>query len=181
MPDQTFTAGQILTAAQQSALQTNIGLTFIKSQTIGTAVGSVVVPSAFSTDFDNYLVTVNGGVSSSNQLVALQLGSKTTNYKTQLNFASFSNTASALGSTTATSFTYTLAATTDGLNGYINILSPFLAKNTIVQSAWCSPAEAGTNTGITGDTTSYTAFTLIAGGGANMTGGTISVYGYRKA
>jgi hypothetical protein len=181
MAIKTFTTGELLTAADTNTYLANSGLVYVKSQTIGAAVGSVVVPDAFSTTFDNYLVTIDGGVSSSAQLVSLQLGSKTTNYKTQLNYASFNNTPAALGSTAASSFTYTATATTSGINGYINILTPFLAKNTLIQSVWSSPSEAGTFTGNTADTTSYTAFTLIIGGGANMTGGTITVYGYRKA
>jgi hypothetical protein len=54
MADQTFTSGQILTAAQMTDLQTNIGLTFVLAQTIGSAVSSVTVSSAFSSTFDKY-------------------------------------------------------------------------------------------------------------------------------
>ena len=60
----TYTAGEILTSADMndvSTLGNYQGLFHIKTQTIGTAVSSVTVTGAFSSDFDNYLITVTGG------------------------------------------------------------------------------------------------------------------------
>ena len=60
----TFTAGQILTSSVMNDVSTignYQGLFWIKSQTIGTGVSSVTVTGAFSSDFDNYLITVSGG------------------------------------------------------------------------------------------------------------------------
>ena len=40
------------------------GLTLISSTTIGSAVSSVTVSNVFSSTYDNYLITVNGGAAS---------------------------------------------------------------------------------------------------------------------
>ena len=99
MADQTFTPGQILTASQMTTLQENSGLSYIKSQTIGSAVSSVTVTSAFSADFDNYKILVNDFTPTAATQFVLTLGGITTNYSFQLNYGSFNSTASALGST----------------------------------------------------------------------------------
>jgi hypothetical protein len=182
MAIKTFTTGEVLTAADTNTYLANSGLVYVKSQTIGNAVTSVVVPSAFSADFDDYLVTIDGGVCTGNAGLSMQLGAKTTNYRHVLNYASYNNTPASLGTTTATSFTYTATASATGLSGYINFITPFLAtKNTFVHSSWCSQSEAGSFIGQTTDAVSYTAFTLFVGSGLNITGGIITVYGYRKA
>ena len=171
-----FSSGQVLT----SSAMNSVGLWLVKTQTITNGVSAVVVPDAFSADYENYLITVSNGALSVNQAISLLLGSKVTNYKTQLNYAAYNNTPASLGSTTSTSFIYCIAGTTTGIFGNVNVGSPFLTQNTFVNSAWNSFTEAGTFTGQTGDTTSYTAFTLFAAGGATFTGGTIQVYGMRN-
>ena len=49
------------------------GLTLISATTIGTSVSSVTVSSAFSTTYDNYFITVNGGTSTANGNILIQL------------------------------------------------------------------------------------------------------------
>jgi hypothetical protein len=110
----------------------------------------------------------------------MQFGAKTTNYKSQLLYAAWNNTNAALGSTTATSLVYVGNATTSGIFANIEVVTPFdSAKNTFMSSGFNSPTEAGPFIGQTADTVSYTAFTIISS--SAMTGGTITVYGYRKA
>ena len=171
-----FSSGAVLTAAQMNS----VGLWLVKTQTITNGVSTVTVTGAFSADYNNYWITLANGALSTNQAISLRLGSKVTNYKGQLNYAAYNATPASLGSTTDTSFVYCIAGTTTGFFGNVNVGSPFLTQNTFVNSSWSSPTEAGTMVGQTGDTTSYTAFTLVAGGGATFTGGTIRVYGMRN-
>jgi hypothetical protein len=179
MAIKTFTTGEVLTASDTNTYLANSGLVYVKSQTIGNSVTSVVVPSAFSADFDNYKVIISGGTAVSNSNMSLQFGAKTTNYKSQLIYAAWNNTTSALGSTTASSMVYVGNATTSGIYANLDIFSPFdSAKNTFLSASFNSPTESGPFMGQTADTVSYTAFTILS---VAMTGGTITVYGYRKA
>ena len=180
MAIKTFTTGELLTASDTNTYLANSGLVYIKSQTIGVSQTSVVVSSAFSADFDNYKVVISGGSSVANVNMSLQFGSKTTNYKSQLIYAAWNNTPAALGSTTSNSLVYVGNATTSGIYANLDIFTPFdAAKNTFLSSTFNSPTEAGPFMGQTADTVSYTAFTIISS--SAMTGGTITVYGYRKA
>lgn len=56
------------------------GLALITAQTIGSAVSSVTVASAFSATYDAYKIVVTGGAGSTNQALTLTLGSASTGY-----------------------------------------------------------------------------------------------------
>ena len=163
-----------------SPAQNPQGLELIKQQTIGTAVTSVTVSDAFSATYDNYLVVLSGGACTGETNIGMQLGSKTTNYKSQLIYANWGASITAFGNSTSTSVTYAASGGTNGIQGTIQVINPFLAKNTFVSGIWNASADTGTATGQTADTTSYTAFTMVIGGGS-VTGGTIRVYGYRNS
>jgi len=180
MAIKTFTTGEVLTASDTNTYLANSGLVYVKSQTIGVSQTSVVVSSAFSADYDNYKIIISGGASVANVNLSMQFGAKTTNYKSQLIYASWNNTTAALGSTVAGSLVYVGNATTSGIFANIEVVTPFdSAKNTFMSSVFNSPTESGSFIGQTADTVSYTAFTIISS--SAMTGGTITVYGYRKA
>jgi hypothetical protein len=176
MPVPDFSPGEVLTAAAMDS----IGLWLVKSQTIGTGVSSVPVTDAFSANYDNYLITVAGGVASTSTVLNLQLGATTSGYQYQFNYGTFSATPLAAGGTSLSSIQYLGSADTTGLSASISVQSPFLAKQTRVSA---EGGRAGTYSGnVTGyvpNTTSYTGFTLLPDSGI-LTGGTIRVYGYRN-
>jgi len=173
------TSGEILTSAYLNN-NINSGLTLVSTTTIGTTVSSVVVSGAFSATYDNYLIKITGGVCSASTDLRLQLGSTISGYKTQLLFGSYNNTASAEGSTTSTAFRYCGNGDTTGFDAHADVMSPFLAKHTKFLLSEFASGDAGPSFGLMANTTSYTAFTILASTGT-MTGGTITVYGYRKA
>ena len=49
-----FATGDVLNASDMNA----VGLWLVKTQTIGSGVGSVAVTGAFSADYDNYKIIV---------------------------------------------------------------------------------------------------------------------------
>ena len=157
-------------------------LTFIKSETIGTAVSSVTVTSAFSSTYDNYLVTINGGASSTGSFLKLTLGATTANYYYAVNGTDYLGvTANSGGNNLAYIFAGT--ANTSGLMGQINIYSPHLADETVFTLMNPSILTSGVGYaggGFLNNTTSYTAFTLTTNTGT-ITGGTIRVYGYQNS
>lgn len=171
-----FVAGQVLTAAQMNA----VGIWEIKNQTIGTAVSSVTVTDAFSTDYDNYLITINNGAGSAAADLTIKFGAVATGYYWNIVGSSWNGTPAAAGSTSDVYIRYQgNINTTTGYSTEIGVQSPFLAKQTVVNSRFVTTVNAYTSIGMLNDSVSYTSF-VIAPTSGTLTGGTIRVYGYRK-
>jgi hypothetical protein len=158
------------------------GLTLVKTQTIGSAVSTVTVTDAFSATYDNYLVTVNGGVASTNVDLNIQLGSTTTGYYGFLVFGSSnSSTVNGEANSNLSLWKYLGSGDTNILSGNAIIQNPFLAKYTLMMShSSRSNATYYSFSGGLQNTTSYTAFTITPSSGT-LTGGTIRVYGYANS
>jgi len=181
MAIKTFTTGEVLTAADTNTYLANSGLVFVKSQTIGNGVSSVTVSDAFSATYNNYRIVINGGVASTNAPIKMQLGASTTKYYMGLNYVIYSSgtTPQAASDNDANSWGYVGYGTTDSLAASFDVINPFESKYTQCHaSGWAALTAAGTATGIHQVATSYTAFNIVSGG--TFTGGTITVYGYRK-
>jgi hypothetical protein len=185
MPDQTFTSGQILTAQNQTDLQNNIGLSLIKTQTIGNGVATVNVTGAFSATFDNYKITVSGGVGSGVQTIDLYMGTTVVAsgyYSTRVLFLLNAANPSGAAQSNVGAFAYAGQSCPTFNHMNVDLFNPFNAKNTTYSAPYILPnsvaSEFGHSAGFLDDTTSYTSFSIKVGG--TMTGGTIAVYGYRK-
>jgi len=159
------------------------GLTLISATTIGTTVASVTVSSAFSSTYDNYLITLSGGVASGSVDLSLQLGATTTGYYAGYNKVTYaSGVASGSANNNAASFSAIGVGTTNSLHAYVNVLSPNLAKNTNINGGFGVNLSASTSSvfaGFLDNSTQYTAFTITPSSGT-LTGGTIRVYGYKN-
>jgi hypothetical protein len=156
-------------------------LTLVKSQTVGTAVSSVTVTGAFSSAYDNYLITLNNGSSSGTIDMYMTVGATTSGYYWNIIGNSWNPTANNNGSTSGSSWSYIGA--TDATNGTtlnVRMLSPFLNKRTIVDTEYVFTGGGYKMTGMLNNTTSYTSFTLAPNSGT-LTGGTIRVYGYANS
>jgi hypothetical protein len=162
------------------------GLTLIKSQTIGTAVSSVNVTSAFSSTYDNYRIIVSGGTASTNTFGRLQLGSTTTGYYSSLVYAAYDSPTAVnnANNNNGANFNYAGYGNTNGIMFNIDLISPNLAKNTFfasryVESNTSGSIATGAGNGFVNNTTQYTDFTLSPNSGT-YTGGTIKVYGFKN-
>ena len=180
MADQTFTSGQILTAAQMTALQSNIGLTFIKSQALSGT--SNTITSAFSTSFQNYKIIIGGGALASIGNISMRLGTTAANYySTRIKNSPNSGSPGGNGLDNTAEFSYAGQGSPNYVNLNLDVLGPFESKYTRVSGTYLlengSSSEFGITQGHLADTTSYTAFLLTTG--AALTG-TIYVYGYRN-
>ena len=176
----TFVTGQVFTAADAN-LMANSGLVYVTSATIGTGVSTVTVSSAFSSTYDNYRIVVSGGVASANSVLQLALGSSVTGYYDVLNYAAYASASTPLsaGDNNSAVWSYVGYGTASSLSASFDLINPFAAKNTQFHAAgWCALSAAGSANGVHQVATSFTSFILS---GATMTGGTITVYGYRKA
>mgnify|MGYP000261123038 CR=1 FL=1 len=172
----TFTNGQVLPASDLNA----IGLWLVKSQTVGTGVSSVTVSSAFSADYDAYKVVYVGGVGSTALNINMTLGASAANYSMALPYVTYgAGVASGTSIAGGTSWALMGTATANSASLDVDLFAPFLSQYTRALGIYVSDTEAGTYAGIHKTAASYTAFTLTASTGT-LTGGTISVYGYRK-
>jgi len=183
MAIKTFTTGEVLTASDTNTYLANAGLVYVTSQTVGTAVSSVTISSAFSTTFDNYKIIYTGGVGSATQPIAFQFDGGTTAYYSSSPTALYtSSTAQSFGVNNQSSWQNAGVSTADNNFLDIDVLCPFLAKFSGISGVYINPTAggyAGVTSGYHGSATSYTGFKLIVTG--TLTGGTITVYGYRKA
>jgi hypothetical protein len=176
MPVPDFSPGEVLTAAAMDS----IGLWLVKTQTVGTTVSSVTVTAAFSATYDNYLVTYNGGTSSSSGIIGLRLGATATNYKTSYVYTSWNNTVLGAGSSTDTLFgRFGRHGASAQSVGHCQLFNPFATAPTRFVGNDISATDGGSFVGFMDNSTSYTDFTLIPNTGT-LTGGTIRVYGYRN-
>ena len=171
-----FASGDVLNASDMNG----VGLWLVKSQTVGTAVSSVTVTGAFSADYDAYKVVYVGGVGSTALNINMTLGASASTYNMALPYVTYgSGTASGTSLSAATSWALIGTATANSASLDVDLFNPFLAQYTRALGIYVSDTEAGTYAGIHKTASSYTAFTLTTSTGT-LTGGTISVYGYRK-
>jgi hypothetical protein len=179
MAVKTFTS-EVLTSGDVNTYLTNAMAQYVTSVTVGTGVSSVNVPSAFSSTYDNYLVVYSGGVGSATHNLRFQLGSATTSYYGGGNYANAAGAAGAVGDSNTSTFRYTGGGDTYGAMMTATVLSPYLAKATYINAVINTGSSFGNYTGRYFPTDSFTTFTISPDSGT-LTGGTITVYGFRKA
>lgn len=182
MAIKTFTSGEVLTASDTNTYLANAGLVYVTSTTIGSAVSSVTVSNCFSSTYDNYRIQVTGGTASGNFVMKLQVGASTTGYYFAGAYCTYAGTILASAGANQAAFNCT-AYNTNCVSADIFLGQPNLAKNTSFHSIYFGPSTgdgAISWQGYLNDTTAHTGFTISTSSGT-LTGGTITVYGYRKA
>jgi hypothetical protein len=157
-----------------------VGLDLIKTQTIGSAVSSVVVSDVFSATYDAYKIIISGGAgSSANAGIRMTLGSTATGYYYGIPLTIYSG--GAYASLLGSNQTYWEVGSINvaSLNFNVELIDPFATKTTKMFARVAKDTSGGSGGGFLDNTTSYTAFTLTPSAGT-LTGGTIAVYGYAK-
>jgi hypothetical protein len=166
-----------------SAWQTLVGgsgLTLIKTQTIGSGVSSVTVTDAFSSTYDTYKITVNGGVASGVTALRFQLGT-TTGYYGGLVAQVYNGGYGGLGISNQTTNLYAGYGDATSLTLNMDVMNPNLAEKTYMSAFTARSGDAfGMSHVEDGSTTQHTAFTISTASGT-MTGGTIRVYGFANS
>ena len=180
MAIKTFTTGEVLTASDTNTYLANSGLVFVKSQTIGSAVATVNVPSAFSSTYDNYKIVIAGGTSTTVNTLTLKLGATVSGYNYSLVYATYAtNAVAGACAANAAQILYVGLGASSSTIGVIEIGSPNVATVTQVSAPFFDATNAGHLSAYVNNTSQYTDFTIGITVGT-MTGGTITVYGYRK-
>lgn len=174
----SFNSGDVLNASDMNA----VGMWLVKTQVIGTAVSSVTVTSAFTTDYDQYMITVTGGTFNTTLVwgVFQFNAAHTTGY---YGAAQFIDTAAAVTNQGTSNLGRLLvtrsSTTTAGVSSWVvNVANPMTA---VRKSIWgqCSGGNMVTHGGYYDSTSTFSQFVLSPSAGT-LTGGTIRVYGIRN-
>ena len=173
----TFSSGAVLTAAQMNA----VGMWLVKTQTVGTAVSSVTVTSAFSADYDNYLILLSGGTGSASASVNIEIGGSTTGYYGFMSYGDATTNTPLGAGRNNLSILQWVGGHNAGQASFVSVqvMGPFKAAYTkFANGAFQQGNAYGTMQGEHRVATSYTSFKLVPDSGT-LTGGTIAVYGYK--
>jgi len=179
MTVKTFTT-EVLTSADTNTYLANSGLVYVTSATVGTSVTSHAVTNCFSATYDNYKITYAAGVGSNPVSIQMILGASVTQYYLGLQYVTYATgLAAAAGANNSATWPYVGEASPNMTSVNIDVFSPFLAKYSTISGSYAGTV-GGVVAGYHGVATSYSGFTLSVAGNT-MTGGTVTVYGYRKA
>ena len=182
------TSGYVLTAGTGGTTTWSApsvaGLTLVKTQTIGTAVSSITVTDAFSSTYENYLISISGGVGSGSNYLRLTFGSVATGYYYAGTYVAFNaSTVSGTNVNNGTSVSIG-ASSVSSLNSITDVFGPNLPKATAYSSKFVFTGTSSDQYFSTGgyntSTLQHTDFTITVNTGT-ATGGTIRVYGYRNS
>lgn len=158
------------------------GLQLVKSQTVGSGVSSVAVADAFSSEWENYRITLSGGTISAGAQIWIQLGSSTTGYYGTLIYSDATVGSALVATDNNNSRSNWIGGGSAGNQAHLNVdlFGPQLASHTKIRNGMYQANTAyGTYNGEHRVATSYTGFTIGTESGT-LTGGTIRVYGYRN-
>jgi hypothetical protein len=186
MAIKTFTTGEVLTAADTNTYLANSGLVLIKSQVITGSVGAVTVTSAFNSTYDSYYITLSGGTMASAAAIGVQLGPSSvsgydTGYYAGIARVTKGGASANLGTDNGATWNYVSVGDTSGVTMSFKLFEPFKAQKTRMFTEWADPRTTdswGAGGGSHQTASSYSEFSIV--GGANIVGGTVTVYGYRK-
>jgi len=182
MAIKTFAVGEVLTASDTNTYLANSGLVYVTSTTVGSAVSSVTIQNCFNTSFDAYkCVLSNVDGSSGTSALVLQLvdsggTAATTNYSQTGIYLTYASTT--VNGYNATVWDMGLSATNYG--GAFDLFNPFLSVSTYYNVISADDTYLRVYGGKHTTASSYTGIKLAPNVGT-MTGGTVTVYGYRKA
>jgi hypothetical protein len=177
------TVGQVLTSAYVNN-NINSGLVYISTTSI-TASGQNIA-GAFSSTYANYRIVVSEVIASAtNSIFAFRLGSSTT--RTEYKYAGYDiNIGNGVSATDfGPSVTFGMLGYTKGVDAantsYVfDLIGPQTATRKTYSSIWSNGQFSGTTSGVDGLATAQTDINFVASTGT-ITGGTVTIYGYRIA
>jgi hypothetical protein len=152
--------------------------------TIGNAVSNVTVDGAFSSKYENYKITISGGVGSTNLALRFNFDGSTSGYYGGVIFHPYSTAGPAnvlgVGWSAEGNWLEVGNASTTNIALNMDVLSPNLAKPASYNCGIHILNTAGSTVSSSGVHLVATAFTgfRIQTSTGTLTGGTIRIYGY---
>jgi hypothetical protein len=182
MAIKTFTTGEVLTAADTNTYLANSGLVYIGETTIGSAVATVTTGTVFSSTYDSYRVVIRGVRASTGTDMLINFGSTTTGYYCSLYYDAYTGSSTGVkrNNNGANIYIALLESSLNETISTLDIANPFLALSTSLAGNYYGNSYSGWFGGTQASSTSFTTLTIRPTSGT-LTGGTIAVYGYRKA
>ena len=188
MAIKTFTTGEVLTASDTNTYLANSGLVYVTSATVGSAVSTVNITSCFSSTYENYMISFSGITSTGGNggTVNYKLLSGSTASSTLYYGNTFYIVTAAAGTMANAPFSNgpngeAMSISTSTTNaGVFQLQSPYLAQYTRSQHMSADNNYVRWNSMVHQSATSYDGIQFLPSAGT-ITGGTITVYGYRKA
>lgn len=179
MSIKTYSAGEVLTAANMNTYSANSGLVYVTSQTVSGTPSILTVPDCFNSTYDNYRIVFEritfsvGGYS-----YTLRVGGYNTLY---YGVETYDTSAGGGGVTRSHNAAALYFGVQDSASTActLDVINPYLEKSTIMMGLSMGANYGGWSTGQHANAVSCTSFSLLAGSGT-ITGGTIYVFGYRK-
>lgn len=169
-----------ITKARDNATQS--GLVLLSSSTIGNAVSTITVSNVFSSTYDNYRVMISSGTHTVNGnyiYIKFNNSSGSTYYSSGYYELYTGGAVNALAQNAGSALPIGITHV-NSTNLIADISGPYLAVYTGANGgSWAANDSSGLLNGVDKNAVSNTGFTISFGAG-NITGGTISVYGYRK-
>lgn len=185
MAVKTFTTGEVLTAADTNTYLNNGGLVYVKQVTVGSAVASVNITSCFNATFENYVVSIsNVTASAGGNIFRARLLSGTTAITTGVYGNTFYIANGAAGGLTNgalsnVSYSEVGCISSVSKNGTVfRVEQPFLANYTRFNFSDSDENYWRFGAFVHRANTSYDGLQVDVNTGT-ITGGTITVYGYR--
>jgi len=182
MAIKTFVDAVSLPASDINTYLTNSGLVYIKQQTIGTAVASVTITDAFSTTYDNYRITITKAGASASVSMCLNFSTSAVSYFGIETYTLYSAATITIANNNNDSKQF-LGLTDSGVASYnssLDVFSPFLTSTTQLTGQYYGRGYIGYFGGSHDVSASHTSFKLFNESGT-LTGGTVTVFGYRKS
>ena len=173
-----FSSGAVLTAAQMNT----VGMWLVSKTTIGNAVATVTTGTVFSSDFDNYRVVIRGIKTSVAANLLINFGATVTGYYGSMYYDAYTGAATgAIRRNNGANLYCGIAEATLGEQiTSMDIANPFIANSTSINGGYYGNTYSGWLGGTQASSTSFTSLTIRPDAGT-MTGGTITVYGYRSS
>ena len=185
MAVKTFTTGEVLTAADTNTYLANAGLVYITSVTIGSNVATVTVSNCFSSTYDHYRIILSNSVCNLNDYsFTFTLNNSTgSTYNYMAYYSDFAGvTRGPTSWQNSPNGLYLGFSSTTNTSFISDIMNPYQASYTRATHLSTGNAYGTMGASLDKNAVSHTGFTVKSDDPApRLTGGTITVYGYRKA
>ena len=158
------------------------GLVKINETTVGTTVTSVTISSVFSATYNNYKILIsNVDASVTDSFISIKFNnSASTTYAFSMTLLSLPSTTTTSGSSSsANGISCGLTGQNNNTAAQIEVLNPFNTQWTTTTQMFAGTNQLGFACGIDKNAASQTGFSINVIGAGNLTGGTISTYGYK--